>query len=77
MSKRYWWEAFQDKDSLEVQLFNAHREALEGFERERELAAMEQRIYERVMKDVKIQFKNDASPEIQKLKNEIQELFSK
>ena len=72
-------EALQDPNSLSVQLDRAHKAFRAKYEFERDMADMEERIYQRVLKDVlsqvEVTFKNEASPQIKQLKNELNDLF--
>ena len=69
----------KNKDSgkdLSRLLFEAHREIEADYERKRELEAMEERIYQRVMKSLKVQVVDKATPAIKELNKEINKLMN-
>ena len=71
-------EALQDPNSLSVQLDRAHKAFRAKYEFERDMADMEERIYQRVLKavleGVDITIKNEATPAIRELKKELSNL---
>lgn len=69
-------EALADDNSLGRRLFLAQQEIIDKYTQQKELEAMEERIFNRVMEKVNIQIVNDASPAIDKLKNEINKSLS-
>ena len=69
-------EALADDNSLGRRLFLAQQEIIDRYTQQKELEAMEERIFNRVMEKVNIQIVNDASPAIDKLKNEINKSLS-
>lgn len=71
-----WIEALADDSSLNRRLFLAKQEIIDKYTQQKELEAMEERIFKRVMDKVNIQIVNDASPAIDKLKKEIDKSLS-
>ena len=71
-----WIEALADDNSLGRRLFLAQQEIIDRYTQQKELEAMEERIFNRVMEKVNIQIVNDASPAIDKLKKEIDKSLS-
>lgn len=69
-------EALADDNSLGRRLFLAQQEIIDRYTQQKELEAMEERIFNRVMEKVNIQIVNDASPAIDKLKKEIDKSLS-
>ena len=69
-------EALADDNSLGRRLFLAQQEIIDRYTQQKELEAMEERIFNGVMEKVNIQIVNDASPAIDKLKNEINKSLS-
>lgn len=69
----------KNKDSgkdVSTLLYEAHREIMADYERERELEAMEERIYQRVMKSLKVQVVDNASPAIKEINKELSKLLN-
>lgn len=57
-------------------LFEAHQEIRADYEKKREMEAMEERIYQRVMKSLKVDVVDKATPAIKELNKEINKLMN-
>lgn len=66
-------------DDLSVQLWKQHRNIIEKYERERnrekELAELEERVFQRVMKSIRVEVQNQASPAIREIKRDIENML--
>ena len=71
-------EAQKDgNQDLSTALYRAHQQITERFERERELEELEERIFQRVMRQIRIQVDNQAAPAIKDLKRDIEKMFQR
>lgn len=57
-------------------LYEAHQEIRADYEKKREMEAMEERIYQRVMKSLKVEVVDKATPAIKELNKEINKLMN-
>lgn len=66
-------------DDLSVQLWKQTRNIIDRVERERnrerELAELEERVYQRVMKSIRVEVQNQASPAIREIKRDIENML--
>ena len=66
-------------DSLTVQLYKHHKQLANKLRNEeqhkRELADLEERVYQRVMKRIQVEVKNEATPAIREIRRELENLI--
>lgn len=66
-------------DDLSVQLWKQTRTIIDRVERERnrerELAELEERVFQRVMKSIRVEVQNQASPAIREIKRDIENML--
>ena len=73
---RWIYNNLGDNSSLSRSIWEQQTDFIKAIQEKEKWEAMEERIFNRVMERVNIQIVNDASPAIDKLKNEINKSLS-
>lgn len=72
---RDYYYSLQDENCLSVQLQRAHDRMRDKYLKEREQEEMEERILENVLKKLQIIVKDEASPALKDIKNQLDNIF--